>query len=103
MPVPAGAGTIRRCTGAPEWSPTPSQLTTVRIVCSFANSFVMNRLNDQELTASVAKRPQCALFSTHPGKVLQHSNHEGIDTSSPKQEVSIRVKAASPFVKGDRR
>src|ERR1700682_3362682 len=34
MPVPAGAGIIRRLTGAPLWRPTPLQATAARIVCS---------------------------------------------------------------------
>src|SRR5260221_3761882 len=45
MPVPAGAGRIRRFTGAPLWSPTPEHPTAIRTVCSNGKLFQMNRLH----------------------------------------------------------
>src|SRR5260370_35712364 len=57
-PVPAGAGKIRRLTGAPLCKPTPRQPTGVRTVCSKGKLFQMKRLHRIE-------RPWTVVFLQH--------------------------------------
>src|SRR4029077_8753623 len=69
IPVPAGAGRIRRLTGAPLWRPTPVQATAVRIVCSCVKgkaykSFVVCQLNVMGKLMHVAKQPHSVVGVT---------------------------------------